>query len=206
MILGLIFFFFCAFELTKSQEKIDCCYGVYRWYVGIRSEPDDDEKKCNIVIQGKAEKISGLKDIHVVSKMNHLSTLDAWTLEYSIIKEMMSKYNSKTFNKSVKFGLGPLPKKIKQQKYTITLIRGRKNHNSYKAYENKLPDTIDELVNMVNIGEEAKSTIVKYVDKLTSTWNLKSPDEGEYEYFFIYTCSNLMKKKKKKTFTSFIFI
>ena len=156
-----------------------------RWYIGVRSEKPDD-KNYQTVIEGKTEKNSGLKDIHVVYKENHQLTIDAWTLEYIIIKEMLSRYNSKTFNKCLKFGLGPIPKDIKNQKHTVTLIRGRMDINGYRAYERLLPDTIEDLLKLVNAGQTAEEKVVKYVDKLVSTWSPKSVELQQYEYFIIF--------------------
>ena len=48
----------------------------------------------------------------------------------------------------VAFGLGPMPKNMKQ-KYTLTLIRGILNYESYSAYQQYLSDDQQELEDLI---------------------------------------------------------
>ena len=73
---------------------------------------------------------------------------------------------------------------IKNQRYTVTLIRGRLDINGYRAYERMLPDTINDLITLVNNGEVAQEKVVKYVDKLVTTWSPKSVELEQYEVFY----------------------
>lgn len=99
---------------------------------------------------------------------------------------MLRNYNAITFNKCVKLGLGPTPKDIQNQQYTVTLIRGRINHNGYRAYQNMLPNTINDLAALVKKGKIAEEKVVKYADKLKSSWAPISVELDEYAYHFIY--------------------
>ena len=165
----------------------------FRWYIGIRSEPDDHKSSYyKQIINGKGEAVPGLTNITVIYKKNHLSTLSAWNLEFLILQIMLSTYASKTMNRTLKFGLGPLPKKsIDEQLYTITLIRGVINHQSYRAYENDLPNDLPSLTSLIEKGKHAKEEITNYVDKLISTWSLQSADLGQYTFSAddIHPCS-----------------
>jgi len=127
----------------------------------VRSQDPNDQQQFGDVRSGKREQISGLIETKVVMTINDLYTIDAWTLEHSMIGFMRQHLSSKTFNKCNKFGLGPMPKSdVTIQKYTVTLIRGTANHIGYRAYDNELPDKIHELLDVIKEGHAAQVRFV----------------------------------------------
>ena len=144
----ILFFFFFLYIFLKKLIYI------HRWYVGIRSEPTPSTTTYQAVLSGEAESIPGLSKTKIIHKFNHLTTIDAWTLEHEFIKFMFKKYPLWTFNKSFKFGLGPIPPLgIQNTLYTLTLIRGITKHQTYRAYEKELPSSLDALQKLVKEGD-----------------------------------------------------
>ena len=172
-----------ANKLQRFVFKIGVLFtylNLCRWYIGVRAQPTEPNRN---ILSGKAECPRGLIKTHIIHVINNLSTLHAWNLEYSLIEFMFQKYSSKTFNKCLKFGLGPIPKQLlDEQLYTVTLIRGTINHAAYKAYEDELPDSLKDLVSVIQKGEDSKSVIINYVDRLVCTWTPRSMDSNEYEF------------------------
>ena len=155
----------------------------YRWYIGIRSQPSSTSKTYTTILSGEAERIPGLTKTKVIHKINHLSTINAWTIEHEFIKYMLKVHHLQTFNKSFTFGLGPIPPAgIQNTLYTITLIRGLITHSTYRAYEKELPSTLSQLKKLVTRGKEANKIVSNYVDSLTSTWNPCSAKLGKYDF------------------------
>jgi len=181
--------FLSAFTLCRSDnvDKKGTCY-----YIGIAF--DQENENSDDVRSGQQEKKTsiqqGMLNPKVVLTINDLSSCDAYTLEYELLKWLKLNAENVTLNKSALFGLGNRPNNWKTMKCTLTLLKGQYRSARYRAYpeldlifEEIDPDDTDliktKLNSLIEEGEEAKRTIVQFVDYMVSTYNPSMEDTGD---------------------------
>jgi len=172
--------------LSDNADKKGTCY-----YIGIAF--DQENENSDDVRSGKQEKTSiqqGMLNPKVILTINDLSSCDAYTLEYELLKWLKTNAENVTLNKSALFGLGNRPENWKEMKCTLTLLKGQYRSARYRAYpeldlifEEIDPDDSDiikdKLNTLIEEGEEAKRIIIKFVDYMVSTYNPSMEDTGD---------------------------
>jgi len=83
-----------------------------KWYIGVRHEDESNEMYNNSVLSGEQEfvsaKATGLLQLQVVRKENHLLSIDAWTCESQCLISMFQHNFSRITNKTSVYGAGKL--------------------------------------------------------------------------------------------------
>ena len=170
-------------DLLKNVSDSTC------YYVGIAFEQENNMEKVKSGNQEKqTSKQQGMLNSEVVTILNDLDPIDAYTLESDIIRFMKLHSDKHTLNKSSVFGLGNRPKHWRNLRCTLTLLRGTYRHTRYRAY----PE-LDSLFEDCSTADELKSElkklivkrvsvhrkeIIKFVDYLVSTDNPIFDEDG----------------------------
>jgi hypothetical protein len=174
-----------AFEsdyLNKSSSKC-------QWYIGVRAESIADADQRD-VLSGKEEmksaRAKNLINLQVVKVWNNLPACLAWSAESSSIKNIKQCVFDRLANVSSVFGHGcTKPNKL----YTLTLLRGFPKATEFSAYN--LPNTVPELMDLIEAGRVAEKVVCDFADYVVSTWNpsdqhtereMPNPHPATYNY------------------------